>query len=68
MHAGAYYLLDTKRNVITPLEQNIEAYARKIAALAAWEELAPHSRPVQRNGRIMSYAPLGGLHHHYVRV
>ena len=39
MRPGAYYLLDTKRNVITPLEQDIEAYARKIAALAAWEEL-----------------------------
>ena len=36
---GAYYLVDTKRNVITPLEQDLEAYARKIAALAAWEEL-----------------------------
>ena len=39
MRTGAYYLLDTKRNVITPLEQDLEAYARKIAAQAAWEEL-----------------------------
>jgi hypothetical protein len=29
---------------------------------------APRSRPVQRIGSIMSYALLGGLHHHYVRV
>ena len=36
---GCHYLLDTKRNVITPLEQDIEAYARKLGVLAAWEEL-----------------------------
>jgi Integrase core domain. len=29
---------------------------------------APLSRPVQRAGSIHSYAILGGLHHHYVRV
>jgi len=29
---------------------------------------APFSRPVQRAGSIQSYAILGGLHHHYVRV
>src|SRR5215467_7638290 len=29
---------------------------------------APISRPVQRAGSIISYALLGGLHHHYVRV
>jgi len=29
---------------------------------------APVSRPVQRTGIIRSYAILGGLHHHYVRV
>ncbi len=29
---------------------------------------APFSRPVQRAGSIRSYAILGGLHHHYVRV
>ena len=29
---------------------------------------APFSRPVQRAGSIHSYAILGGLHHHYVRV
>src|SRR2546425_6799285 len=29
---------------------------------------APLSRPVQRTGSIMSYALLGGLHHHYLRV
>ena len=29
---------------------------------------APFSRAVQRAGSIHSYAILGGLHHHYVRV
>ncbi len=29
---------------------------------------APAFRPVQRAGCIKSYAILGGLHHHYVRV
>jgi hypothetical protein len=31
-------------------------------------DCAPVSRPVQRTGVINSYAILGGLHHHYVRV
>jgi hypothetical protein len=30
--------------------------------VAAW------SRPVQRIGRIVSYALVGGLHHQYVRI
>jgi hypothetical protein len=29
---------------------------------------SPVSRPVPRTGNIKSHAPLGGLHHHYVRV
>jgi transposase InsO family protein len=29
---------------------------------------APVPRPVERTGTIRSYAILGGLHHHYVRV
>lgn len=29
---------------------------------------APVSRPIQRTGSIKSFAILGGLHHHYVRV
>jgi hypothetical protein len=29
---------------------------------------APLSRPVQRNGRIVSQAMVGGLHHRYVRI
>ena len=36
---GSHYLLDTKRNVITRLDQDVEAYARKLGVLAAWEEL-----------------------------
>ena len=36
---GGYYVLDTKRNVVTPLDESIEAYARKLGVLAAWEEL-----------------------------
>ena len=31
-------------------------------------EDAPVSRAVQRTGSLKSYAILGGLHHHYVRV
>jgi transposase InsO family protein len=29
---------------------------------------APKPRPVQRIGRIMSHAMVGGLHHQYVRI
>jgi hypothetical protein len=29
---------------------------------------APVSRPVQRTGRIVSHALVGGLHHQYVRI
>jgi hypothetical protein len=29
---------------------------------------APVSRQIQQTGSIKSYAILGGLHHHYVRV
>jgi hypothetical protein len=29
---------------------------------------APLTRPVQRSGRIVSHAMVGGLHHQYVRI
>ena len=34
-----YLLLDLKRNSVTPLKQSLESYARKIGALADWEEI-----------------------------
>jgi hypothetical protein len=48
-----------------------KSYARYYNEMGTHRSLdkdAPLSRPVQRAGSIMSYALLGGLHHHYVRV
>jgi hypothetical protein len=39
-YGGNHYLVDTNRNVIKPLDEDIAAYARRIGALAAWEEIA----------------------------
>jgi hypothetical protein len=49
----------------------LRAYAHYYNAMRTHRSLdkdAPRSRPVQRTGSIVSYALLGGLHHHYVRV
>jgi hypothetical protein len=39
-YGGHHYLLDMERNVIKRLDEDVEAYARRIGALAAWEEIA----------------------------
>jgi transposase InsO family protein len=52
------------------LRRLLRAYARHyndIRSHWALDKDAPVSRPVQRIGPIISYAILGGLHHHYVR-
>ena len=49
----------------------LQAYVRYYNNIRTQRSLnkdAPVSRPVQRTGIISSYAILGGLHHHYVRV
>ena len=38
-YGGHHYLLDKKRNIIKPLDEDVEAYARRIGALEAWEEI-----------------------------
>jgi transposase InsO family protein len=43
-------------------------YYNKIRTHRSLDKDAPAFRPVQRVGAIRSYAILGGLHHHYVRV
>jgi len=55
----------------THLRRVLETYARYYNEMITHRSLdkdAPLSRPVQRTGRIMSHAVLGGLHHHYVRI
>ena len=55
----------------THLRRVLKSYARYYNEMRTHRSLdkdAPFSRPVQRTGRIMSHALLGGLHHHYVRV
>ena len=39
-YGGHHYLLDMKRNVIQPLDEDVAVYARRIGALADWEEIA----------------------------
>jgi len=49
----------------------LRAYARYYNTIRTHRSLdkdAPAFRPVQWIGDIASYAILGGLHHHYVRV
>ena len=43
-------------------------YYNNIRTHGSLDKDAPVSRMVQRTGRVASYAILGGLHHHYVRV
>ena len=53
------------------LRRVLRSYARYYNEMRTHRSLdkdSPVSRPVQRTGRIMSHAILGGLHHHYVRV
>jgi transposase InsO family protein len=53
------------------LRRILLAYARYYNDVRTHQSLgkdAPAFRPVQRAGCIKSYAVLGGLHHHYVRV
>jgi len=53
------------------LRRILRAYARyynEIRTHRSLDKDAPVSRPVHRTGEIRSYAILGGLHHHYVRV
>jgi transposase InsO family protein len=53
------------------LRRVLKSYARYYNETRTHRSLdkdAPISRPVQRDGSIMSHALLGGLHHHYIRV
>jgi transposase InsO family protein len=53
------------------LRRILQSYARYYNSIRTHRPLhkdAPVSRPAQRIGSINSYAILGGLHHHYVRV
>jgi transposase InsO family protein len=53
------------------LRRILRTYARYYNEIRTHRSLnkdAPVSRPVQKAGIINSYAILGGLHHHYVRV
>jgi transposase InsO family protein len=55
----------------THLRRVLKSYARYYNEMRTHRSLnkdAPLSPPVQRSGSIVSHAPLGGLHHHYVRV
>src|SRR5260221_9254450 len=55
----------------THLRRVLKSYARYYNETRTHRSLdkdAPISRPVQRDGSIMSHALLGGLHHHYIRV
>jgi transposase InsO family protein len=53
------------------LRQIVKSYANYYNSARTHGSLdkdAPVSRPVQRIGRIVSYAMVGGLHHQYVRI
>ena len=53
------------------LRRILQAYARYYNNIRTHQSLdkdAPAFRSVQRVGTITSYAILGGLHHHYVRI
>jgi transposase InsO family protein len=53
------------------LRQVLKSYANYYNTVRTHRSLnkdAPVSRPVQRIGRIMSQALVGGLHHQYVRI
>jgi transposase InsO family protein len=53
------------------LRRILQSYARYYNIIRTHRSLdkdAPVSRPVQRIGSINSYAILGGLHHHYLRL
>jgi hypothetical protein len=53
------------------LRRVLKSYARYYNETRTHRSLdkdAPISRPVQRDGSIMSHALIGGLHHHYIRV
>ena len=53
------------------LRRMLQCYARyynEIRTHRSLDKDAPLSRPVQRIGRIMSHALLGGLHHQCVRI
>src|SRR3989441_3549125 len=53
------------------LRQVLKSYARYYNTARTHRSLdndAPVSRPVQRTGRIVSHALVGGLHHQYVRI
>jgi len=55
----------------THLRRILREYARYYNTARTHRSLdqdAPVSRPVQQIGRIVSHAPLGGLHHQYVRI
>ena len=53
------------------LRQILKSYANYYNSARTHGSLdkdAPVSRPVQRIGRIVSHAMVGGLHHRYVRI
>jgi transposase InsO family protein len=53
------------------LRRILQTYARYYNTIRTHRSLdkdAPVSRPIQRIGSINSYAILGGLHHHYLRL
>jgi cold shock CspA family protein len=53
------------------LRRTLREYARYYNTVRTHRSLdqdAPVSRPVQRVGRIVSHALVGGLHHQYVRI
>jgi transposase InsO family protein len=53
------------------LRRILQAYARYYNTVPTHRSLdqdAPVSRSVQRIGRIVSHALVGGLHHHYARI
>ena len=53
------------------LRQALKSYANYYNISRTHRSLdkdAPVSRPIQRIGRIVSHAMVGGLHHQYVRI
>jgi hypothetical protein len=53
------------------LRRALQSYLRYYNEIRTHRSLhkdAPLMRPVQRIGRIMSHALLGGLHHQYIRI
>ena len=53
------------------LRQIVKSYANyynNARTHSSLDKDAPISRPVQRIGRIVSHAMVGGLHHQYVRI